>query len=65
MSRVGDGGIAVEVTKLVKSFRREKRSRPWRRRPPTAQPKRAIDPVDLPVRHGETVPTRAPRAGAR
>jgi ABC-2 type transport system ATP-binding protein len=55
VSRVGDGGIAVEVTKLVKSFRREKRSRPWRRRPPTDQNKRAIDSVDMRVRDGEMV----------
>jgi ABC-2 type transport system ATP-binding protein len=55
VSRVGDGGIAVEVTGLVKSFRREKRGRPWRRRPPERQFKRAIDSVDLCVRDGEMV----------
>jgi ABC-2 type transport system ATP-binding protein len=55
VSRVGDGGIAVEVKRLVKSFRREKRGRPWRRRPPERQFKRAIDGVDLCVRDGEMV----------
>ena len=55
MSRVGDGGIAVEVTRLVKSFRREKRGRPWRRRSPDREFKRAIDSVDLCVRDGEMV----------
>ena len=55
MSRVGDGGMAVEVTRLVKSFRREKRGRPWRRRSMSRQFKRAIDSVDLCVRDGEMV----------
>jgi ABC-2 type transport system ATP-binding protein len=55
VSRVGDGGIAVEVTRLVKSFRREKRGRPWRRRSLNRQFKRAIDCVDLCVRDGEMV----------
>jgi ABC-2 type transport system ATP-binding protein len=55
VSRVGDGGIAVEVTRLVKSFRREKRGRPWRRRSPNREFKRAIDSVDLCVRDGEMV----------
>ena len=55
MSRVGDGGIAVEVTRLVKSFRRERRGRPWRRRPASQQYKRAVDSVDLRVRDGEMV----------
>lgn len=55
MSRVGDGGIAVEVTRLVKSFRRERRGRPWRRRPASQQYKRAVDSVDLCVRDGEMV----------
>ena len=55
MSRVGDGGVAVEVTKLVKSFRRERRGRPWRavRRPQAFR--RAVDSVDLRVRDGEMV----------
>ena len=55
MSRVGDGGMAVEVNRLVKSFRREKRGRPWRRRSMSRQFKRAIDSVDLCVRDGEMV----------
>jgi ABC-2 type transport system ATP-binding protein len=55
VSRVGDGGIAVEVTKLVKSFRRERRGRPWRRRQPAQAFKRAVDSVDLRVRDGEMV----------
>ena len=55
MSRVGVGGIAVEVTRLVKSFRRENRGRPWRRRSMNRQFKRAIDSVDLCVRDGEMV----------
>jgi ABC-2 type transport system ATP-binding protein len=55
VSRVGDGSIAVEVNRLVKSFRREKRGRPWRRRPQERQFKRAIDGVDLRVRDGEMV----------
>jgi ABC-2 type transport system ATP-binding protein len=55
VSRVGDGGIAVEVTRLVKSFRREKRGRPWRRRAPNREFNRAIDSVDLCVREGEMV----------
>jgi ABC-2 type transport system ATP-binding protein len=55
VSRVGDGGIAVEVDRLVKSFRREKRGRPWRRRPAEREFKRAIDRVSLRVRDGEMV----------
>jgi len=55
VSRVGVGGIAVEVTRLVKSFRRENRGRPWRRRSMNRQFKRAIDSVDLCVRDGEMV----------
>jgi ABC-2 type transport system ATP-binding protein len=55
VSRVGDGGMAVEVNRLVKSFRREKRGRPWRRRSMSRQFKRAIDSVDLCVRDGEMV----------
>jgi ABC-2 type transport system ATP-binding protein len=55
VSRVGDGGMAVEVTRLVKSFRREKRGRPWRRRSMSRQFKRAIDSVDMCVRDGEMV----------
>jgi ABC-2 type transport system ATP-binding protein len=55
VSRVGAGGIAVEVTRLVKSFRREKRGRPWRRRSMNRQFKRAIDSVDLCVGDGEMV----------
>jgi ABC-2 type transport system ATP-binding protein len=55
VSRVGDGGIAVEVTKLVKSFRRERRGRPCRRRPAAQEFKRAVDSVDLRVRDGEMV----------
>ena len=55
MSRVGDGGVAVEVTKLVKSFRRERRGRPWRRGAPPRESKRAVDSVDLRVRDGEMV----------
>ncbi|MEA2637202.1 MAG: type transport system ATP-binding protein [Chloroflexota bacterium] len=55
MSRVGDGGIAVEVSGLVKWFRREKRGRPWRRRSPDREFRRAIDSVDLCVRDGEMV----------
>ena len=55
MSRVGDSGIAVEVNRLVKSFRREKRGLPWRRRPPERDFKRAIDRVDLCVGDGEMV----------
>jgi ABC-2 type transport system ATP-binding protein len=43
------------VTKLVKSFRRERRGRPWRRRPPAQAFKRAVDSVDLCVRDGEMV----------
>lgn len=55
MSRVGDGGIAVEVTKLVKSFRRERPGRPWRRRPASLEYRRAVDSVDLRIRDGEMV----------
>jgi len=55
VSRVGDGGIAVEVTGLVKSFRRERRGRPWRRRPGGGELQRAIDRVDMSVRDGEMV----------
>jgi ABC-2 type transport system ATP-binding protein len=55
VSRVGGGGIAVEVNGLVKWFRREKRGRPWRRRPAEREFKRAIDRVDLCVRDGEMV----------
>jgi len=55
VSRVGDGGIAVEVTKLVKSFRRERPGRPWRRRASKREFHRAIDAVDLCVRDGEMV----------
>ena len=55
MSRVGDGGTAVEVTKLVKTFRRERPGRPWRRRPQGREFHRAIDAVDLCVRDGEMV----------
>lgn len=55
MSRVGNGGIAVEVTQLVKSFRRERRGRPWKRREQSSQPKRAVDSVDLLVKDGEMV----------
>jgi len=55
VSRVGDGGIAVEVTKLVKSFRRERRGRPWKRRQSAQQFKRAVDSVDMRVRDGEMV----------
>jgi ABC-2 type transport system ATP-binding protein len=55
VSRVGDGELAVEVTRLVKSFRREHRGRPWRRRPRDGEFKRAIDSVDLRVRDGEMV----------
>ncbi len=54
MSRVGDGGTAVEVTKLVKSFRRERPGRPWRRSS-KREFHRAIDAVDLCVRDGEMV----------
>jgi ABC-2 type transport system ATP-binding protein len=55
VSRAGDGGIAVEVTGLVKSFRRERRGRPWRRREQSGRHKRAVDSVDLRVRDGEMV----------
>jgi ABC-2 type transport system ATP-binding protein len=52
VSRVGNGGVAVEVTQLVKSFRRERRGRPWKRREQSSQPKRAVDSVDLLVKDG-------------
>jgi ABC-2 type transport system ATP-binding protein len=39
----------------VKSFRRERRGRPWRRRPRDGEFRRAIDSVDLCVRDGEMV----------
>jgi ABC-type glutathione transport system ATPase component len=55
VSRVGNGGVAVEVTQLVKSFRRERRGRPWKRREQSSQPKRAVDSVDLLVKDGEMV----------
>jgi ABC-2 type transport system ATP-binding protein len=55
VSRDGDGGLAVEVTKLVKSFRRERRGRPWKRREQSGREKRAVDSVDLRVRDGEMV----------
>jgi ABC-2 type transport system ATP-binding protein len=55
VSRAGDGGLAVEVTKLVKSFRRERRGRPWKRREQSSRDKRAVDSVDLRVRDGEMV----------
>jgi ABC-2 type transport system ATP-binding protein len=43
------------VTQLVKSFRRERRGRPWKRREQSSQPKRAVDSVDLRVNDGEMV----------
>ena len=47
-----DEGLAVDVRRLVKSFRRD-RARPWRRHRDVR--KRAIDGVDLRVRDGEMV----------
>jgi ABC-2 type transport system ATP-binding protein len=55
VSRLGDGSFAVEVTRLVKSFRRERRGVPWRHRSRQGEFKRAIDSVDLRVRDGEMV----------